>query len=60
VRCIALGAEEHLPKSFDPVLLKARIGACLEKKCWHDQEVAYLERIEREKAKHEAPARRHP
>jgi response regulator RpfG family c-di-GMP phosphodiesterase len=37
-----------------PVLLKARIGACLENKRWHDQEVAYLERIEREKAKHEA------
>jgi adenylate cyclase len=54
VRCIALGAEDHLPKPFDPVLLKARIGACLENKRWHDQEVAYLERIEREKAKHEA------
>jgi adenylate cyclase len=38
----------------NPVLLKARIGACLENKRWHDQEVAYLERIEREKAKHEA------
>jgi adenylate cyclase len=48
VRCIALGAEDHLPKPFDPVLLKARIGACLEKKRWHDQEVAYLARIERQ------------
>jgi adenylate cyclase len=48
VRCIALGAEDHLPKPFDPVLLKARIGACLEKKRWHDQEVAYLTRIERQ------------
>jgi class 3 adenylate cyclase/CheY-like chemotaxis protein len=46
VRCIALGAEDYLPKPFDPVLLKARIGACLEKKRWRDQEVAYLERIE--------------
>jgi adenylate cyclase len=30
------------------VLLKARLGACLEKKRWHDQEVAYLGRIERQ------------
>jgi class 3 adenylate cyclase len=48
VRCVALGADDYLPKPFDPVLLKARIGACLEKKRWHDQEVAYLERIERQ------------
>jgi adenylate cyclase len=48
VRCITLGAEDHLPKPFDPVLLKARIGACLEKKRWRDQEVAYLARIERQ------------
>ena len=32
VRCIELGAEDYLPKPFDPVLLRARIGACLEKK----------------------------
>jgi signal transduction histidine kinase len=31
VRCIELGAEDYLPKPFDPVLLRARIGACLEK-----------------------------
>jgi adenylate cyclase len=46
VRCIELGADDYLPKPFDPVLLKARIGACLERKRWRDQEVAYLERIE--------------
>ena len=32
VRCIEQGAEDYLPKPFDPVLLRARIGACLEKK----------------------------
>jgi adenylate cyclase len=48
VRCVELGAEDYLPKPFDPVLLKARIGACLEKKRWRDQEVAYLARIERQ------------
>jgi class 3 adenylate cyclase len=39
VRCIELGAEDYLPKPFDPVLLRARIGACLEKKHLRDQEV---------------------
>jgi len=39
VRCIDLGAEDYLPKPFDPVLLRARIGACLEKKRLRDQEV---------------------
>jgi PleD family two-component response regulator len=31
VRCIEMGAEDYLAKPFDPVLLRARIGACLEK-----------------------------
>ena len=39
VRCIELGAEDYLPKPFDPVLLRARIGACLEKRHLRDQEV---------------------
>ena len=39
VRCIELGAEDYLPKPFDPVLLRARIGACLEKKHLRDQEL---------------------
>jgi adenylate cyclase len=51
VRCIELGAEDFLPKPFDPVLLKARIGACLEKKHWHDREVAYRCALERERAR---------
>ena len=42
VRCIERGAEDYLPKPFDPVLLRARIGACLEKKRLRDQEVMYL------------------
>lgn len=40
VQCIELGAEDYLPKPFDPVLLRARIGACLEKKRLRDQEKA--------------------
>jgi class 3 adenylate cyclase len=37
IRCIGLGAEDYLPKPFNPVLLKARIGACLERKSFHDR-----------------------
>lgn len=38
VRCIEAGAEDYLPKPFNPTLLRARIGACLEKKQLRDQE----------------------
>ena len=47
VRCIELGAEDYLPKPFDPVLLRARIGACLEKKRLRDAEVEYLRNVDR-------------
>ena len=37
-RCIELGAEDYLSKPFNPIFLRARIGACLEKKRLRDQE----------------------
>jgi signal transduction histidine kinase len=43
VRCIEMGAEDYLPKPFDPVLLKARLNASLEKKKLRDLELAYLQ-----------------
>lgn len=46
VRCIEMGAEDYLPKPFDPVLLRARIGACLEKKHLRDQEIEYLRNVD--------------
>jgi adenylate cyclase len=49
VRCIEHGAEDYLPKPFNPVLLRARIGACVERKRLHDQEIAHLAVIERER-----------
>jgi adenylate cyclase len=49
VRCIELGAEDYLPKPCNPVLLRARVGACLEKKLLRDREAVYLEQIRREK-----------
>lgn len=48
IRCIEMGAEDYLPKPFDPVLLRARVGASLEKKRLRDQEQAYLKALERE------------
>ncbi|CAN5854852.1 hypothetical protein BH20PSE1_BH20PSE1_19240 [soil metagenome] len=47
VRCIEHGAEDYLPKPFNSVLLRARIGACLEKKRLRDQEVLYLQDVSR-------------
>ena len=49
ISCIERGAEDHLPKPFDPVLLRARLGACLEKKQLHDREQSYLAEIVVEK-----------
>jgi signal transduction histidine kinase len=43
VRCIEMGAEDYLAKPFDPVLLKARLSASLEKKKLRDLERAYLQ-----------------
>jgi sigma-B regulation protein RsbU (phosphoserine phosphatase) len=48
VRCIELGAVDYLSKPFDPVLLKARVGASLEKKRLRDEVHAHLARIEEE------------
>ena len=45
VRCIELGAQDYLPKPFDPVLLRARIGACLEKKRLRDREAQHLREL---------------
>lgn len=50
VRCIERGAEDYLPKPFNATLLRARIGACLEKKrLWDDLEENYhqLQELER-------------
>ena len=38
VRCIELGAEDYLSKPFNPTLLKARLGASLDKKRARDRE----------------------
>ena len=45
---IEMGAEDYLPKPFDPLLLKARVNASLEKKRFRNLEKAYLKGLERE------------
>jgi DNA-binding response OmpR family regulator len=47
VLCIEMGAEDYLPKPFNPVLLKARIDASLEKKRLRNQEIEYIQNAER-------------
>ena len=45
VRCIDLGAEDYLHKPVNQVLLKARIGASVEKKRLRDQQKAMVRRF---------------
>jgi signal transduction histidine kinase len=44
-RCIELGAEDYLPKPINAVLLRARLGASLEKKRFRDHELVQAEEL---------------
>ena len=48
IRCIDMGAEDHLPKPFNATLLKARLDVSLAKKRLHDREQRYARAMERE------------
>ena len=48
IRCIELGAEDYLAKPFNPTLLRARVGASLEKKRLRDELVRHTRRMEQE------------
>jgi class 3 adenylate cyclase len=50
-RCIELGAEDYLPKPFNPILLRARLSACLERKKNKDKQLRFMEQIREEKEK---------
>ena len=49
VRCIESGAEDYLTKPFNPVLLRARINASLEKKRLRDRERKFIQDLEQER-----------
>jgi class 3 adenylate cyclase len=48
-KCIEAGADDYLPKPFNPAILRARIGAALRRKSLRTLETEYLARIEQEK-----------
>jgi phosphoserine phosphatase RsbU/P len=48
IKCIELGAEDYLPKPFNPTLLRARVGASLEKKRLRDEVRATRDRLQQE------------
>jgi CheY-like chemotaxis protein/class 3 adenylate cyclase len=51
VRGITLGADDYLPKPFEPVILEARIAQALRVRRWRRQERDYLAAVERERAR---------
>lgn len=48
VKGIQRGAEDYLPKPFEPVILNARISSSLDRKRLRDQEQLYLQSLEKE------------
>jgi adenylate cyclase len=54
VRCIEAGAEDYLTKPFNQILLRARIGASLERKWLRDRETKFIADLELEKARSES------
>ena len=53
VRCLELGADDYLPKPFNASVLKARVGACLERKRLRDEQGNHVEELRREKKRAE-------
>ena len=53
IRCIESGAEDYLTKPVEETLLRARVGASLERKYLRDQERRLFQQVEREKRKSE-------
>jgi len=53
LRCIEAGAEDYLPAPLNPILLRTRIDACLEKKWLRDRAGKHLEELRHEKQRSE-------
>src|SRR5271165_305026 len=52
-KCIELGADDYLPKPFNPTILRARIASALRRHSLREMENQYLARIEAEKRRSE-------
>src|SRR5262245_7121541 len=48
-KCIELGADDYLPKPFNPNILRARIGSALRRNSLRAMEADYLSRVEKQK-----------
>ena len=48
-KCLELGADDYLPKPFNPTILRARIGSALRRESLRLLESEYLSRVEQEK-----------
>ncbi len=48
-KCIELGADDYLPKPFNPTILRARIGSALRRNLLRTLEADYLSRLEKQK-----------
>ena len=46
IKCIECGADDYLPKPYNSTLLRARVGACLERKAWVDRHLDLIEKLE--------------
>ena len=54
VRCIEAGADDYMTKPINPVLLRARVGAMLERKFLRDNDQAITERLRIEQRRSES------
>ena len=48
--CLELGADDYVQKPFDPVILRARLGACLARHAFHVLEAEYQKVVEQQAA----------
>jgi adenylate cyclase len=52
--CLAMGADDYLPRPYNQAILRARIDALLERKRLRDREVEHLDQIRSEKERVDA------
>jgi sigma-B regulation protein RsbU (phosphoserine phosphatase) len=58
VRCIEYGAEDYLPKTYNPTLLRARVTSSIEKKRLRDLDVIRTRQLQEEKNRLEQTQKR--